>query len=127
MKNRRQILKVVALALFVLTLLGGTYKLAEHRTEKESYREGYTYGYVEGHSNGVERGAELLGEDIQCTNRYNYSQYYDGKHRKTVYADVICSEDDFFGPTVARWVWPSPQYVGPGPRGVPATSGPNAK
>jgi hypothetical protein len=76
MKNRRQIWKVVTLVLSVLILLVGTYMLAEYRTEKESYRKGYTFGYVEGHSNGVERGAELLGEDIECTNRYNYTQYY---------------------------------------------------
>lgn len=136
MKIRRSPLKVtvsvLGLLLIIAALLFGTYKFAENRTEnrvaagteknaqareKESYRKGYTYGYVEGHTNGYVRGVNADGDSkIECEVEYGGG----------IYADVECygnfnGERGFIG-----WVWPEESYVGPGPDGVPATSGPNA-
>jgi hypothetical protein len=119
MKNRRrQILKVVALALFVLTLLGGTYMTAVHLTEKESYREGYTFGYVEGHTNGYVKGVKNTNEksEVKCETEYGNG----------LYADIFCYVTIDGKQYHDAWYWPDETYVGPGPSGVPATSGPNA-
>ncbi|MCH5586181.1 hypothetical protein MK805_14660 [Shimazuella sp. AN120528] len=129
MENRRKRLKVIALVLFVMALLGGTYKLSEHFTEKESYqrgyskghkdgyREGYTFGYVEGHTNGYVKGVEADGKsEAKCEINYNMGWY----------AYVHCSRTINGKRHNAEWVWYNESYVGPGPEGVPATSGPNA-
>jgi hypothetical protein len=146
MGNRRKHLNIPVLALIVLALLASGYKLGEWRTEaaakrtaterydkgyangfekaakrtnKESYRKGYTYGYVEGHTNGYEKGVNTwTSKKINCSIEYGGG----------VYADVSCiMKDDNRYDNIEGWIWPEESYVGPGPEGVPATSGPNAK
>ncbi|WP_028776978.1 hypothetical protein [Shimazuella kribbensis] len=117
MGKRRKHLKAIALFLSVLALLVGTYKIAEHLTEKESYREGYTFGYVEGHTNGYIRGVDLDGKsEPNCEIEYGNG----------LYADVHCYHTINGKRYHNGWAWPDESYVGPGPDGVPATSGPNA-
>jgi hypothetical protein len=131
MGNRRN-LNITGLVLIVLALLVGTYKLAEYRTEEahrvekvsyqeESYRQGYTYGYVEGHTNGYVKGVETDGKSkVECETDYE---------QKTVdvYADIHCYRTINGKQYHSGWFWFNESYVGPGPDGVPATSGPNAK
>ncbi|MXQ53285.1 hypothetical protein [Shimazuella alba] len=116
----------------VLALLASAYKLGEWRTEeaaekrmeaaaRESYRKGYTYGYVEGHTNGYVKGVESDGKSkVKCATDYE---------QKTVdvYADIHCYRTINGKQYHSGWFWLDESYVGPGPDGVPATSGPNAK